>query len=70
MNNIKVYLSYHQLKAFNKGEPVSIKFAFINQDDVELNLDLNKIIIQYQSNGIVLRKKKLKDYFSFKNNIK
>lgn len=49
MNSIKIYLSYHQLKAFDKGEPVNAKFQFIGQDDVELNLDLNKIIIIYQS---------------------
>ena len=63
MNTIKVYMSYHQLKAFDKGEPVNIKFRFIDQNDVELNLDLKKIIIIYQSTGILVRKKKLKDLF-------
>lgn len=63
MNNLKVYMSYHQLKAFANGEPVNVKFQFIDQNDVELNLDLSKIIIKYQSTGIVVRKKKFKDYF-------
>ena len=63
MHTIKVYMSYLQLKAFNRGEPVNIKFQFIDQNDVEINLALNKIIIIYQSQGIVLRKKKFKDLF-------
>lgn len=63
MNTIKVYMAYHQLKAFNKGETVNIKFQFIDQNDVELNLDLSKIIIIYQSTGILVRKKKFKDLF-------
>lgn len=63
MNTIKVYMSYHQLKAFSKGEPVNTKFQFINQNDVELNLDLNKVVITYQSTGIIVRKRKLKDLF-------
>lgn len=67
MNNLKVYMSYHQLKAFANGEPVNVKFQFIDQNDVELNLDLSKIIIKYQSTGIVVRKKKFKDYFIKKN---
>lgn len=67
MNSLKVYMSYHQLKAFAKGEPVNVKFQFIDQNDVELNLDLSKIIIKYQSTGIVVRKKKFKDYFIKKN---
>lgn len=67
MNNLKVYMSYHQLKAFANGEPVNVKFQFIDQNDVELNLDLSKIIIKYQYTGIVVRKKKFKDYFIKKN---
>lgn len=67
MNNLKVYMSYHQLKAFANGEPVNVKFQFIDQNDVELNLDLSKIIIKYQSTGIIVRKKKFKDYFIKKN---
>lgn len=67
MNSLKVYMSYHQLKAFASGEPVNVKFQFIDQNDVELNLDLSKIIIKYQSTGIIVRKKKFKDYFIKKN---
>ena len=67
MNTVKVYMSYHQLKAFNNGEPVNVKFQFIGQDDVELKLNLKKIIIIYQSTGIVIRKKRFKDHFSKKN---
>ncbi len=67
MNSLKVYMSYHQLKAFANGEPVNVKFQFIDQNDVELNLDLSKIIIKYQSTGIIVRKKKFKDYFIKKN---
>lgn len=67
MNTLKVYMSYNQLKAFNNGETVNVKFQFIDQNDVELNLDLRKIVIKYQSTGIIVRKKKLKDYFSKKN---
>lgn len=70
MNTIKVYMSYHQLKAYAKGEPVTIKFSFIGPDDVELNVDLNKVVIIYQSQGVVLRKKKLLDYFKRKSAIK
>lgn len=67
MNTLKVYMSYNQLKAFNNGETVNVKFQFIDQNDVELNLDLRKIVIKYQSTGIIVRKKKLKDYFNKKN---
>lgn len=70
MNTIKVYMSYHQLKAYVKGEPVTIKFSFIGPDDVELNVDLNKVVIIYQSQGVVLRKKKFLDYFKRKSAIK
>lgn len=70
MSTIKVYMSYHQLKAFSKGEPVSVKFAFVDANDVELNIDLNKVMITYQSQGIILRKKKFLDYFKRKNDIK
>ena len=49
MNTLKVYMSYHQLKAFNNGEPVNVKFQFIDQNDVELNLDLKRVMISYQS---------------------
>ena len=63
MNTIKVYMSYHQFKAFSNGEPVNVKFQFIDQNDLELNLDLSKIVIITQSTGIIVRKKKLTDLF-------
>ena len=63
MNTIKLYMSYSQFKAFIGGEPVNAKFQFINQNDVELNLDLSKIIITVQSTGIVVRKRKFRDLF-------
>lgn len=70
MGTIKVYVSYHQLKAFAKGESVSVTFAFANPNDVELNVELNKVVIVYQSTGIILRKKKFLDYFKLKSFIK
>ena len=63
-------MSYHQLKAFTKGEPVTVKFSFVSPDDVELLMDLNKVMITYQSQGIILRKKKFIDNFKRKNAIK
>ena len=63
MNTIKVYMSYNQFKAFMSGESVNAKFQFINQNDVELDLDLSKIIITVQSTGIVIRKRRFRDLF-------
>lgn len=70
MNTIKVYVSYHQLKAYHRGEPVSVKFSFVGPDDVELNVSLDRVVITYQSNGIIIRKKKFLDYFRRKSAIR
>lgn len=63
-------MSYHQLKSYIKGEPVVVKFSFIGPDDIELNVDLDKVIITYQSNGVILRKRKFLDYFKRKSAIR
>lgn len=55
---IKIYLHYNNLKAFNKGNWVLAKTQFIGPDDIEMLLNINKIIISYQQSGFTVRKKK------------
>ena len=55
---VKLYLHFNSLQAFNKGEWVNARHQFIGQDDLELLLPLNKIVIKYQQQGLVVRKRK------------
>ena len=55
---IKVYVNFGSLKAFQKGSWVNAKIQFADQYDVEVVLDLDKIEVATQQNGITVRKKR------------
>ena len=54
---VEVYIHYHSLVDFNEGKAVNAKFNFMNQNDVRLLLDVNKIKIIRQTEGILVQKK-------------
>lgn len=56
--NLKVYLHYNSLVQFVNGNSVVARFGFVGQDDVELNIDLSKIVLKRQKNSVIIRKKK------------
>ena len=56
--NLKVYLHYNSLIQFANGSPVIARFGFVGQDDVELNIDLSKIVLKRQKGSVIIRKKK------------
>lgn len=55
---IKLYLHFRSLEAFDKGQPVVARTAFVGSDDIEVLLRLKNLVITYQAQGIVIRKKK------------
>ena len=55
---IKLYLHFNSLEAFNKGEWVNARHQFMGQDDLEMILPLKKIVMEYQQQGLVIRKRK------------
>lgn len=59
---IKVFMTRYALQEFNKGNQVVVKSGFQNSDDVEVYLKIRKIVIRYQQDGMVLRKKKWYEY--------
>lgn len=59
---IKVFMTRYALQEFNKGNQVVVKSGFQNSDDVEVYLKIRKIVIRYQQDGMILRKKKWYEY--------
>lgn len=59
---IKVFMTRYALQEFNKGNQVVVKSGFQNSDDVEVYLKIRNIVIRYQQDGMVLRKKKWYEY--------
>lgn len=59
---IKVFMTRYALQEFNKGNQVVVKSGFQNADDVEVYLKIRKIVIRYQQDGMILRKKKWYEY--------
>jgi len=55
---IKLYLHFNSLESFNKGEWVNARHQFMGQDDLELLLPLKDIIMKYQQQGLIIRKRK------------
>lgn len=59
---IKVFMTRYALQEFNKGNQVVVKSGFQNSDDVEVYLKIRNIVIRYQQDGMILRKKKWYEY--------
>lgn len=55
---ITIYVHYNSLKAFLSGEWINGKLQFVNQYDIELQVDLKDVVLSYQQNGFTLRRKK------------
>ena len=55
---VKLYLHFNSLQAFNKGEWVNARHQFMGQDDLELLLPIDKLVMKYQQQGLVIRKRK------------
>lgn len=67
---IKIYVHYNSLKAYQNGEWVNARLAFIGQDDIELYVKLKDVIIAYQQNGFTIRKKKWHERLFHKKSVK
>lgn len=55
---IKVYMHYLKLKDFMDYQPVVIRTSFSSQEDIETFIDLRKVYMQKQNNGMIIRRKK------------
>lgn len=58
MNTVKVYVHVNKLESFMKGLPILAKQMTVSQYDVELILDLSKVRVKEQINGLLVRKLK------------
>ena len=63
---LKVFMTRYALQEFNKGKQVVVKSGFQNAEDVEVYLKLKGIIIIFQQDGMIIRKKKWTDWFKRK----
>jgi hypothetical protein len=55
---IKVYLHYLKLKDFMDYQPIYIKTSFSSADDIETFIDLRKVFLVKQSQGMLIRRKR------------
>lgn len=58
---IKVFMTRYALQQFNKGKQVVVKSGFQNSEDVEVYIELKKVRILYQRDGMVITPKKWYD---------
>ena len=56
---VKCYMSLSQLESFYKGEVVIFKPVFTTMEDIEMTLNLKKLDMIIQNNGILIKKKSI-----------
>lgn len=58
---LKVLTNYKNIALFNAGDTIAVRFMFQGQTDVELLIDVDKVVFIGNQSGIYIRKRKFKD---------